>query len=209
MGGSRGGSPTYLAKIRDKYYLGDDSQIDRAIVTIGSVTDFLLDDIKEACQIYIANDGYVCEPDPLYPPEPPENEITYHYYLEDYNVFARVLEPYMHDGGFPGETHLEVLTEARKRLVRSSPYWFAGSLNNLEVNHGGLDEACRVAHTQALKDELGDWLQDFPYTVFLIYDDEYHGISPDAKNTYNQPPAPQWWKEYSWWINGWFYLVGS
>jgi hypothetical protein len=198
MGGSRGGSPTYLAKIRDSLYGKD--QIKGALVTIGSVTDFLLDDIKEACQMYIDYDGYVCEPDPLYPPEPPENEITYHYYLEDYNVFARLLEPYLH-GEFDGDTHNEVLFNARKRLVRSSPVYFTEDyytqevlLDHLQVHHGMLDELCRVGQTQELWDKLG-W--ESGVTEFLLYDGQYHGIGLEEENDlpYDHKDTYQNWTE--------------
>jgi hypothetical protein len=188
MGGSRGGSPTYLAKIRDS--LSGANQIDRAIVTIGSVTDFLLPEIKVACQIYIANDGYV-----------PEN--TYHYYLEDYNVFARVLEPYL-DGEFPGYTHDDVLKEARKRMVRSSPIYFTNYLTNIQAHHGYEDVSCRVTHSEEMAAALP--YVDNTYEICL-YLNEGHAIGPDAENY-----IPFSWQEkhkYPIWIQGWFNKIIS
>jgi hypothetical protein len=180
MGGSRGGSPTYLAKIRDSFY--EKNQINRAIVTIGSVADFLLPEIKHACEIYLANDGYV-------------QESTYHYYLEDYNVFARLLEPYM-DGEFLGETHYLVLKEARKRLVRSSPIYFTDYLTNIQAHHGGEDLSCRV-------DQTWEMYYALPYSEWLyeicLYNDQGHAIG----NVPNDYP----WQEthnYPDWIQDWF-----
>jgi dipeptidyl aminopeptidase/acylaminoacyl peptidase len=165
MGGSRGGSVVYLAKIRDDYYEAD--EISRALVTIGSVTDFLLpgaNNIKTSCEKYIQYDGYV-----------PEG--TYHYYLEDYNVFNRVLEPYLH-----GEI---TFTGARKLLVRSSPYHFAEDyLDHFQVHHGDQDQLARVAHTANLYN-IFDYVEDL-YQIFL-YNSEDHSIS-DVDNSY--PPYP-------------------
>ena len=189
MGGSRGGSPAYLAKIRDS--LSGGNQINGALITIGSVTDFFLPGIKEACGIYVSNDGYV-----------PED--TYHYYLEDYNVFARVIEPYL-QGEFDGDTHEEVLQNARKRLLRSSPVYFAGYLDHLQVHHGSLDELCRVEQTEALAGILGFHSEEPPYTEFLLYYDQYHGIGADQENDW--PDSPQ--HSYSWWTEKWLKAIGG
>ena len=172
MGGSRGGSPAYLAKIRDNYYWEGEGQIDRALITIGSVSTFLLieeaeDSIVESCRKYIEYDGYVCEPDPLYPPE---NGITYHYYNTDYNVFARVLEPYLH-----GDLSFN---EARKRLIRSSPRFFTDYLDHVRVHHGELDTMARPAQTMALEAVIGG--EEHPNNEFHFYWDQYHGIALDA-----------------------------
>ena len=161
-GGSRGGSPTYLAKIRDNL-TGGAHQINRAIVVIGSVTDFLSTDIKTACGIYIANDGYV-------------PEATYHYYEEDYNVFARVLKPYL-EGTL-------TFADARKRLVGASPKYFAADyLYNVQVNHGLLDEACRVAQTTGLLDVLYPQLDD--YLEYRIYWQAGHQIDLTDTSDYH------------------------
>ena len=186
MGGSRGGSPTYLAKIRDSFY--EKNQINRAIVTIGSVTDFFLS--ETACGEYIEHDGYV-----------PESH--YHYYLEDYNVFARVLEPYL-DGEFPGYTHDDVLKEARKRMVRSSPIYFTNYLTNIQAHHGYEDVSCRVTHSEEMAAALP--YVDNTYEICL-YLNEGHAIGPDAENY-----IPFSWQEkhkYPIWIQGWFNKIIS
>ncbi len=171
MGGSRGGSPAYLAKIRDNYY--GKNQIDRALITIGSVSNFFLEDIAESCRKYIEYDGYVPEPESLYPPE---DGFTHHYYNTDYNVFARVLEPYLHgDMTYP---------EAYKRLLRSSPWVWAGLLDNVQVHHGVDDKLGRVAQTWALWDLLG---QDPGNTELRIYPTANHLIEgTDSDMYYNE-----------------------
>ena len=182
MGGSRGGSPTYLAKIRDEYSLEANSQIDRAIVVIGSVTDFLLPEIAEACANYIEYDGYVCEPDPQYP-EIENGGFTYHYFLEDYNVFARLLEPYL-KGEIDGETEEEVFRNARKRLVGASPKYFAAEyLFNVQVHHGTIDEACRVDQTYELWGVL-DKVQD--HIEYRFYEGVDHQIELLDESDYGQ-----------------------
>jgi hypothetical protein len=133
MGGSRGGSPTYLAKVRDNFY--EKNEIDRAMVVFGSVSDFFSPDIKTSCQYYIDNDGYV-----------PDN--VRHYCNEDYSFFSRLLEPYLH-----GEITLE---EARHKMLLSSPYWFADDyLIKTQIHHGIADNVVRWQQADIM-DELGD-----------------------------------------------------
>jgi len=171
MGGSRGGSPAYLAKIRDNYY--EENRIDGALITIGSAADFFtLPGINESCDIYIKYDGYVPEPDPLYPPLPPEDDITHHYYNTDYNAFARVLEPYLH-----GDL---TFNEARKRLIRSSPRFFTDYLDHVRVHHGMLDTMARPAQTMVLESILGHWPEELPFTEFHLYENWGHGIGLGA-----------------------------
>jgi hypothetical protein len=143
MGGSRGGSPTYLAKLRDTYYLtnGGDvngGEIKRAIVFCGSVTDWFSQDIKTSCQFYLHTDGYV-----------PED--VRHYYNEDYNFFKRILERYL---STDPEQHI-TFEEARHRMLLSSPRWMAkdGStyvLHHVQINHGVLDDIVRKGQSDAL-----------------------------------------------------------
>lgn len=154
MGGSRGGSPAYLAKIRDRYYNGEEeNQIHRALITIGSASNFfIIEGFAESCRKYIEYDGYV-------------PEETYHYYNTDYNVFARVLEPYLH-----GDL---TFNEARKKLIRSSPLAWAGYMENVQVHHGMLDTLARPAQTEAWIYLLG---QHKGTTEFRLYEDAYHLI---------------------------------
>jgi hypothetical protein len=188
MGGSRGGSPAYLAKIRDSFYLGDQHKINRAIVTMGSVTDFFSGSIALACQIYIENDGYVCEPDPLYDPE---DEFTYHYYYEDYNFFARLLEPYL-QGKFLGENNDDVLKNARLRMLGASPKYFADPLlDYVQVHHGLEDNICRPAQTTDLDGIIGD------HSEIHLYDGVGHGIGPAD---WDYPPT----KQFGDWVDDWY-----
>jgi len=189
MGGSRGGSPTYLAKIRDSFYLGEQHQIDRAIVTIGSVTDFLLSGteeapgIKEACLRYIDDDFF---------PQDPED----HYYLEDYNVFARVIDPYLR-GEFGG-THQQALWNARKRLFRSSPRWFANYLTNVQFHHGLVDKLARPTHSENLRDLLGPYEE---ITECHLYSGQDHSID-NIEDDY-------WYVKYEDAIKHWLNLAGG
>jgi hypothetical protein len=151
------------------------------LITIGSVTDFLMEDIATSCDMYIDYDGYI-----------PED--TYHYYLADYNVFKRVLEPYLQ-----GDLSFN---EARKRLIRSSPLYFAESLGYVQVHHGELDLLARHEQTEELANLLGFELGD---TEFLLYDDQYHGIALEAKNSW-----PDYYtEEYQTWTADWLDLIGD
>jgi hypothetical protein len=149
-------------------------------VTIGSVTDFLLpgaNNIKTSCEYYIENDGYV-------------PESTRHYYLEDYNVFNRVLEPYLH-----GEI---TFTGARKLLVRSSPYHFAEDyLDHIQVHHGWIDQLARVAHSLSLYSLYGGYGVN---KEVLIYSEQDHSISDDENDI---PGSPTYYYEY--WIQTRFF----
>jgi len=168
MGGSRGGSPTYLAKLRDAYY--GKNEIDRAIVVFGSVTDFLSPDIKTSCEYYIENDGYV-----------PEN--VRHYYNEDYSFFKRVLEPYLH-----GEITFQ---QARHKILLSSPLYFAKDgdeyvLHHVQVNHGDEDPVVRLGQSQALQAVMGiggdsefHWYKDSGHVPKLTDTDSHSGQTYD------------------------------
>jgi hypothetical protein len=132
--------------------------------------------------MYIWNDGYI-----------PENE--YHYFLEDYNVFKRVLEPYLQ--GEEGVT----FDEARKRLIRSSPRIFAEYLGYFQVHHGLDDLLARPAHTQILKDIFGFEANE---TEILFYEGQYHMIGKDAWS--KLPPTS---KQYKTWTAHWLNLTGG
>jgi hypothetical protein len=138
------------------------------------VTDFLLSDIETSCEKYIEYDGYVLE-------------TTYHYYLEDYNVFNRVLEPYLH-----GEI---TFAGARKLLVRSSPYHFAEDyLDYIQAHHGWIDQLARVEHSMALYSLYGGYSEN---KEVLIYSGQDHSIEGDATNFIPPPPDTD---EYADWI---------
>ena len=126
MGGSRGGSPAYLAKLRDSF--SGANEIKRAIITFGSVTDWFSTSIETACYSYIYNNGYV-----------PEDQQQV-YWNEDYDFFKKILEPCM-------QKTLSV-DDARLMMLRSSPRWFAldGStyvLNHVQINQGVVDTMVR------------------------------------------------------------------
>jgi len=80
-----------------------------------------------------------------------------------------VLEPYLH-----GDLTFH---EARKKLIRSSPYvWAAAYLDNVQVHHGMLDTLGRYAQTEDLSLLLGQHGDD---TEFHLYEYAYHGIDGD------------------------------
>ena len=118
--------------------------------------------IAESCEWYIAYDGYVPEPEP-------GCEECHHYFLEDYNFFKHVLEPYLH-GEFAD------LDEARKRMFGASPLHFAEDyLDNVRVHHGMLDQEARPAQTLVLEAAIGGEPNEFHF-----YWNQYHGIALDA-----------------------------
>ena len=133
--------------------------------------------------MYIEYDGYVVEPDPEYNPPPPEE--TYHYYNTDYNVFARVLEPYLH-----GDL---TFNEARKKLIRSSPLVWPGYMENVQVHHGVQDTLGRYTQTEAWKDIFEQ----------VEYAYEFH-LYPLANHTIgNNDYDPEWGENYKAATEGW------
>jgi len=165
MGGSRGGSPAYLAKIRDCYY--GENQIDMALITMGSGADlFTGAGIAESGGKYIVFDGYIGEPDPLYDYE---YLPKHHYYNEDYNVFKYVLEPYL-----TGEMTAH---EALVRMIRSSPVHFAEYLDDVQFHHGELDLLVRLQQSWDMYIAL--YLEGALKYEIHQYDGVYHTIGKD------------------------------
>ena len=158
MGGSRGGSPAYLAKIRDSYR--PQPKIDGAIIIYGSVTDFFHPSIKRECRRYIFTyPGYFREQEPF-------NHFE-HYFNEDYCVFERIIEPYLR-GEFAN------LYDVRKQMLLSSPFYFSSQdeLTRVQVHHGVEDQLARIEQTIKLRDAIGDQVEHQFYT--------YPNLNPPA-----------------------------
>jgi hypothetical protein len=166
MGGSRGGIPTYLGKLRD--LLDENYYIDAGIVEFGSGTDlFLTDDlqasgntpIEQSLLSYIFNinylesidfyTGYFWEPLPL------GLGLENHYFNEDYLVFKLLFEAYMSDYSPDPIT----IRDGVKRMLRSSPKWFVhepmSHYGKLQVHHGIYDPLARYQHAEILATNLG------------------------------------------------------
>ena len=178
MGGSRGGSPAYLAKLRDS--LSGANEINRAIITFGSVTDWFSTDIESACLMYVYNDGYV-------------PETTFHYYNEDYDFFKKILEPCLH-----GDLSVN---DARLMMLRSSPKYFAldGStyvLNHVQVNQGMLDNMVRPAQSSTM---FGPMLGDLTSKVhYYQYSGHVPGINDPDDGSHNYGYDTNDWLEKIW-----------
>jgi len=122
--------------------------------------------------VYIEYDGYIPEPEDPLDPDPPEGK--HHYYNTDYNVFARVLEPYLH-----GDL---TFIEARKKLYRSSPWvWGEWYMENVQIHHGVDDTLGRVAQTEAWQ---GIFYQGENGNEFRIYDKANHTIEGTDEDNY-------------------------
>ncbi|MGB2929583.1 MAG: hypothetical protein WBB70_11790, partial [Desulfobacterales bacterium] len=91
--------------------------------------------------------------------------------------------------------------DARKRLIRSSPYYFAGALGNVQVHHGGRDLLARPAQTQAIKDIFG-FVPNV--TEILFYPTQPHSIDKYAWSS--TPPDSQQYKD---WTAHWLNLTGG
>lgn len=124
LGGSRGGSPTYLAKIRDNYY--GKNQIHSAMIVFGSLSDYFSDDVKSQCMKYILYDGYYNY----------DFQNKDYYFIEDYSFIEGALQPLL-----KGDITIQ---QARIMMLRSSPYYWSQYLTNTQITHGFNDEIVRV-----------------------------------------------------------------
>jgi acetyl esterase/lipase len=169
MGGSRGGSPAMMAKIRDSLQTQHPPRLDGVLITVGSVTDFFMQDdqtappeFRESARHYI-DFGY--DPD-------------YHYYNADYCVYERAL-----DNILAGNMTIE---QGRNRMLLTSPLYFATEdMQKIQMHHGLIDSQARVRQTEELEDTIGPYQTGI--TEFLYYDAD-HGIPGNAEPVVGSPP---------------------
>jgi len=99
-------------------------------------------------------------------------------------------------GEFPGETHLDVLKNARKRMLGASPKYFADpDLDYVQVHHGLADNLCRPVHTTDLIGIIGG------NSEIHLYPNVGHGIGLDDWD--NSTPS----KKYRYSVADWYDAV--